>query len=557
MIENIRKYTGLMIVVFVVLFVSFLLLDTSSVQSIGGGNSVIRIDGQTYSEKEFRRIGHNGLDLTQELIRSGNFDLYQFLIAATVDATDDNDSAEKFFVTRILLRKAADEFGLRPADTEISSYIRSLQAFTSPDGDFDAQAFSTFIERRIGRLGMTESDVRQLVSDILVFNKLTKVLGSGLTPLRDAIERNDAFDNQRISGALTHFEIAPFEQAIEPTEDDIRGFWELYQDTFNTEPRRRVTYIYAKPDMPANLSVEEEELPPYSFQDLALSEEQRAERDAQHQAESAAKRAQERRTKQLANDKNIDDFLFEIEERKEVTFESLAEEKGLEVQVTELFTRSAPPAELALPLRQANRGETVAGELFRIITTADPFSKISPALPVGDGAWIVARLDEVEPTRSKTFEEARDEARALFIEEKALEAMLEAAENAAAKIKEAMAEGKSFAEAVEIAGLENVHTFENVVSSHEADLMNEPQGLFEAARGVTPGSIADVVTEGDRVFILFVEKRELVREEGIAQRIDMQVAQTTRANESTALIAWMRARTEAANVEPLYRRDLP
>jgi len=554
MIENIRKYTGLMIVVFVVLFVSFLLLDTSSVQSIGGGGSVIRIDGKTYNEKEFRRIGHNGFELSQELIRSGNFDLYQFLIASTMDAVDEGDSVEKFFVSRILLRAAADEFGLRPANSEVSSYIRSLQAFTGPDGDFDSQAYSNFIERRIGRLGMTEADVRGLVADILVFNKLNDVLGSGLTPLRDAVERQDAFENQRISGAVTHFELAPFEAAVEPTDEEVREFWENLQDAFTTEPLRRFTYVYAKPELPEEITEEEEELPELTFADLALSEEERAVRDAAFQAERAAERAETRRKKQLENDAKIDDFLYDLEHQKEVTFESLAEEMGLEVHVSELFSQSEPPTDLAQPLRQSGRGETVAGELFRMVTTVDPLSKISHPLAVDDGGWIVARLDETVASRVKTFEEAKDEARALFIEEKAVAAMIEAAEHAAGKIKEALADGKSFAQATEVAGLSNSHIFENITVAHQPDPVNEPQSLFEAARGVTPGTLAEVITENDRAFILFVESREILKEEIIAQRIDGQLAQTTRANQSTAFIAWMRARTQAANVQPLYRR---
>ncbi|MFU8892337.1 MAG: SurA N-terminal domain-containing protein [Luteolibacter sp.] len=554
MIENIRKYTGLMIVVFVLLFVSFLLLDTSSVQSIGGGGAVLRVDGKTYNEKEYRRLGQNGFELTQELIRSGNWDLYQFLIASTMDAADDDDSVEKFFITRIMLRAAADEFGLRPAETEISSHIRSLQAFTGPDGEFDPQAYATFIERRIGRLGMNEADVRTLVADILVFNKLNNVLGSGLAPMRDAIARIDAFDNQQITGVITHFTLAPFEAAVEPTDDDVIAFWENLRDAFTTEPQRRFTYIYAKPDMPADLSPEEEELPTFSFQDLALSEEERAERDAKYQADQAAKRAQERRTKQLENDTKINDFLFKLEQKQGEGFEQLAEDMGLEVKSTGLFIESEPPAELAAPLRQSARGETVVGQLFRMTTTVDPFSKISNPLAVGDATWVVARLDEVVPLRPKTFEEARDEARALFIEEKALDAMLEAAENATQIINQAIAEGKSFAEAVELAGLENAHSFQNINSAHQPDRDHEPQNLFEAARGVSPGSLADVITEGDRAFILFVEKRELVRSESDGPRIDGQLAQTTRANESTAFIAWMRSRTQAADVQQLYRR---
>lgn len=553
MIENIRKYTGLMIVVFVVLFISFLLLDTSSVQNIGGGGAVLRIDGKAYSQKEFTRIGQNGYELTQELIRGRNFDLYQFLIATTLDARDESDSVEKFFISRILMRAAADEFGLHPAESEVSAYIRSMPSFAGADGDFDPDAFGAFLERRIGRLGMTEADVRALVGDILVYNKLSEVVGSGLAPLRSAVERVDAFENQEITGALAHFSLAPFEAAVEPTEEEVRNFWENLKDAFTTEPRRRFTYVFAKPDLPGELSAEEEELPELSLEDLALSEAERAEKDKKFQAEKAAERAELRRKRQLEMDARIDDFLYDLENKPGATFEALAAEMGLAVATTELFTESAPPEDLARPLRQSNQGQSVAGELFAMVTTTDPLSKISDPLAVPDGGWIVARLDEVETSRVKTFEEARDEARELYIEEKAVAAMKEAADAASVKINEALAAGKTFAEAVEEAGLSEVHEFRAITRFHQPDPAKEPQSLFESVRGVAPGRLAEVIVDADRAFVAFVERRELPKDEKLTQRVDSQVVQTERANENTALIAWLRARTQAADVQQLYR----
>ncbi len=553
MIENIRKYTGLMIVVFVILFVSFLLLDTSTVQNVGGGASVLRIDGRTYSEKEYRRTGRNGFELAQMLTANRfDMDIQQFLMAAVMDATDQGDAVQRFFITRILLRSAAEEFGLKPSDAEISSYIRSMQAFAGPDGDFDTQTYSRFVERQIGRLGMTESDIRSLVKDILVHQKLREVVGSGLAPLRGAVERGDAFENQRITGALTHLNLAAFADEVEPSDEDVRGFWENIQDAFTTEPRRRFTYVFVKPDMPEDIPEEEEELPEFSFDDLALSEEERAERDARFQAERAAERAEERRRIQRETDQLVEDFFDELIISEGADFEEKAAEMGLEMRTTELFPQSDPPADLAVQLRQSREGGTAAGELFQMITTeADPFSKISAPLAVGDGGWIIARLDETEPSRVMTFEEAEDEARELYIEDRATAAMTEAAEAAAAKIGGAMEDGKSFAEAAEEAGFGEVHRFEEITRMHMPDSAKEPQNLFEAARTVTPGTLGDVITESDRAFILFVANRELVIDDEVGTRIDTRLAQTTRGNESMAFVAWLRARTEAASVQQL------
>lgn len=554
MIENIRKYTGLMIVVFVLLFVSFLLLDTSSVQSIGGGGTVIRIDGRSYTEKEFRRTGSNGIDLAQQLLRGGEFGIYQFLIGATADATDENDQTEKFFVTRVLLRKAADDFGVHPGADEISTRIRSMRPFAGPDGDFDAQLYGRFIERGIGRLGMTEGDVRDLVADMLIFEKLGDIVGAGLAPARGTVERTLAFQNQRISGSLARIDLSPFEMEIDPSEEEIREFWENLRDAFMTEPRRSFTYILASPTFPED---EDEAEPAETLADAAMTDEQRAAKAAvreEERARKAAERADARREIQLKSDSVVDDFLYELEQQKGVTFEELAEKLGYEVRKTEFFPLSEAPEELALEMRQSSREGTAADELFRMVTTSDPFSKISPALPVGETDWIVARLDEIEPSRAKEYAEARDEARALLIEEQATRAMTEAAETAREKIAAALEEGLTFAEAAEAAGLEHVHSFEDIISFHRPEPENEPAELFELARTVTPGALADVILEAERAFILHVAKRELVRDEDAAQRIDAELANTVRSNETTAFVAWLRSRTQAASVQPLYRR---
>lgn len=557
MIENIRKYTGLMIVVFVLLFVSFLLLDTSTVQSVGGGGAVIRVDGRSYNEKEFRRIGTNGYELAQQMLRLGDFSVYQFLIAATAEATGNNDEAEKFFATRILLRKAADDYGIHPPAEEISTRIRSMRMFAGPDGDFDARTYGTFIERGIGRLGMTESDVREFVADLIIFDKLGEIVGAGLTPARDTLARNLAFQNQQISGALARIDLTPFELDVDPTDDEVLEFWENLRDAFVTEPRRRFTYVIASPDFPPGTEdPEDDDEPAESLADAFLSDAQRAERAAEREAERAAKaadRADLRRKAQLASDSTVDDFLFRLEQEKGATFEGLAEEMGLEVRTSEFFPLSGPPADLAVTIRQSSRGGTAADELFRMITTADPFSKISPAIPIGETDWIVARLDEIEPSRPKEFAEASAEARALLIEENAVAAMTAAAREAHEKIAAAIAEGTPFAEAAQAAGIEEIHSFDAITGMHQPDPANEPRELFEQARTVTPGTLADVVIEADRAFILHVAKREIIRDENADRSLDMEVANITRANQTTAVAAWLRDRTRSAAVQPLWR----
>ncbi len=544
MIENIRKYSGLMIVIFVVLFISFFFMDTGSMRALGGGGTAIKIDGRSYSAKEVERLGSSSMQLLGGLAGGANFELLMFQQAMVGNPRSESEAVENFFVSRMILRQARDEFGIYPGEDEISSYIRGLPLFAGPDGGFDAQSYREFVQNRLGRFGMTEEDVRDLVADFLVSRQLERVIGSGLAASREATAAQMALDNQQIDVQLGHLAIDPYQEKIEPTEEEIREYWETIQDSFTTEEKRSFSYVIVTPELP--------ELPEAG--PPAAEDEDEAARAAREEREQERARiAEERRKKQLEISGRVDDFLVRIEEEEDATFESLAAEYGWEVGKTPLFPASEPPAELDVSLRNSTRASRAVEELFALQETSDPFSNLSDALAVGENEWLVARLQEVEPSRVKTFEEARDEARAQYIAEKALEDLKAAGEEAIATIREAMEAGATFADAAKEAGLEGVHEVEDLTRFYRPQAENEPQNLFEAARTVEPGTLAELIVEPDRVFILHVGDREVVREPNQAERIDAMVGSAEAGLRTYAYMAWLGSRLEAANVESAYR----
>lgn len=556
MIENIRKYTGLMIVVFVILFISFFFLDSSSMRSAGGGGAVMRIGDRTYSEKEFRLLGSSAYELTTSLARYGDYDLIQLVMALSSGTGAMQDPTESFFIGRMIVRDAKEEFGVHPGEEEISDYLRTLRVFTGPDGGFSAEAYRTFIERGMGRLGMTEKDLRDLASDILAARQINAIVGAGLGVNPDIIAKSLALDNQLVTGELARLELAPFEEAIQPTEEEIKAYWELVSDSFTTEPRRKFTYVVATPNLPEEASDATPEAPE-TLADAAASDEARAATEKKREevkAANATKLAEERRKKQMELDSLVDDFLFKLEGQKGAGFEELAEANGWEVRTSGLFARSESPAELDVELRSSTRGGKAIDELFRVQETADPFSKISEAIAIGENQWIVARFDGEEPSRTKTYEEARDDARAQYISEKAAAALKAAADEAVTKIETLMSAGKSFAEAAAEAGIPETREFTAITSTYRPDGASEPQNLFEATRNVDAGSIAEVIIESDRAFVVHVAKREVVKEENTVARLDSELSSRTNENETIAFVSWVNARTEAAKVELLYKR---
>jgi hypothetical protein len=556
MIENIRKYTVLIIFFLVLVVVALVIgIKDDMFRSGAGGQSVLKIAGRTYSDKEFNHLGSGAFELASSLARTGDFGLYQFIMGLSSGATGEQDAAEKFFIGRIILRQAKEEFGVHPGEEEISEYIRGLRAFAGPDGKFNEETYRNFIEKGIGRLGMTEGDLRELAADALAARKINSIIGAGLGVNRDIVALDLALDNQRVSGSLARLDIDPFEEKIQPTDDEIKAYWETLQDAFTTEPLRKFTYIIATPDMPADAA--EADDAPETLAEAAASNEAKAaaeKKKAEEKAKKAAELAETLRKKQIEMDSKVDEFSFQLEEKKGAGFEDLAKENGWEVKTTEWFARSSPPKELDVNLRASSRGGKAVDELFRIEPTSDPLSKISQPIAIGENQWLVARLDGEEKSRPKTFEEAKDEARAQYIREKATEAMKTAADEALAKIRESMAAGKSFADAAKEAGINETREFTKVTRDYRPDTAAEPRTLFEAVRHVDPGSFAEVVAEQDRAFIIHVASREVEKQPDAAARVDAQVTSLASQNEMIAFMGWIADRIEAANVQQLNRR---
>lgn len=547
MIEHLRKYTGLIIVLFVLVIIGFVFLDSSTMRSSQGGSAILKIAGRNYTDKEYQHLGSAAYELTQNLAQSGDFQLYSFLFTMAGDAQSKEQAQENFFTNRILLRDAKDEFGIHPGEKEIDTFIRQLRAFTGPDGAFSSEAYRSFIEKGIGRLGLTEGDIRELAADVLTQRKLIEILGSGLTTGSDIVAKKAAMDAQRIRVEVARIDIDPIEEKIEVSEEEIKTHWETVQDAFKTPEKRKFTYLVAKP----TFTDEPAEIP-------ALAADATEEAKAAYEkakTDRTAAIADTRRIAQLGTDEKVDDFLYQLESQKELTFESLAKKDEWELKTTELFAISDAPDDLKIALRSSSSQGTAADELFRMTVTADPFSKISPAIATGENEWVIARLDEVEKSRVQTFDEARAEARARLIADKATAALKATAEEAAVKIKTSLAAGTTFPEAAKAAGITNeIVSLPEVTAGYQGDTTKVPANLFDASKYTDPGQLSEPVIESDRAFIIHVDSREVVKTENAAAAIEMQVKQAAESNKITAFTAWLSARTEAANVQQLYKQ---
>ena len=546
MIENIRKYQVLILFFIAIVIISLVVgIKDDIFRSGAGGQAVYRINGRIYNDKEFHHLGSGTFDLVGGLARAGDFSLYQFLMEHAHGAIGQEDTAEKFFVGRMMLREAKDQLGIHPGDEEITEYIRNLKAFANKDGAFDQETYNNFIEKGIGRLGMTENDLRELASDAIASTRINSLIGGGLEMNRDAVAIQNAMQKQQINGSVAWLDLAPFEAGITPTDEEIKAYWESVQDTFITEEKRKFTYLIASPKPSVANSAP-------SIAEQTLKEEERKKKEQER--EIAAK--EEARKNQIELDTLVDDFSFLLEEQKGSGFEELAAKNQWEVKTTEMTSKESVPAELNAKLRSSSLGGSAVDELFRIVPTTDPLSRISQPVAIGENQWLIARLDAEEKPRPKTFEEARDEARTRLVAEKAAEALSKAAAEAVEKINASLASGKSFADAAKDAGIAaaNLKVFSKVGSSPRPNEVNEPKQLFQSASNVDPGKLAEVIKEQNRAYIVHVSSREVLKDPKVEETVKAQVKSSAVQNEMYAYTDWLKQRTAAAKIESLIQR---
>ncbi|MFK7909414.1 MAG: SurA N-terminal domain-containing protein [Akkermansiaceae bacterium] len=540
-----RKYTGLMIVVFILLGAGFLFtmndIGTGSGSGGGSGPAVLEVYGQSIDEQEYYRRGDRTLQLASELGLHNyvNFliipDIQQLMQAnqlmrmgypnyyVTMSRNIGQQDLNRFIANRMTLQRSMGEMGLYASEEEVTDFLKTSPRF-APTGQYDAGEYASFVDKRLGRLGMTEKHLREVVRESLCLSKLIQLVGSGLTAPRSSVKDQLEARSQTVTLARVVLNRDDFVEKEDPTEEEIKTYWEAHKDAYKTEEQRRIAYIL--------LDVPKDETKDDKKDDKAAegTVESDAEKDRKAAEDAAKKTAEEEKKKaRTAVMRKIeavsDSIIQKINDKQELKLEEIVKQHGEALVRTELFTRSAPPEKLkGLVMRGGtSRGKSLTEEIFTMPMTSDKYDLVSKPLPVGENAWIIFRLDEVIEPVLLDYTAARGKARANLIGENATEKVKAAADEAREKISAALVEGKSFDDAAKELALTPVqvgpYSFDGIPPK------NEPshRQLHQTAQGLNPGQVSEAIHENDRSVIIFVEKREIEDTEENKNRIDSMV----------------------------------
>ena len=287
-LEFIRKNSLLVIIVIAAVGAGLVMMDYSGKGSAFSRDFYIRVDGTSYDYAETANMGENGkhflsslYSATRELIEplagdnvSGSDEQLQAALAAWQQEHPDvvqslnmlnevysdwhygvtKDEAVNVALNRAMLHAEADKLGLHPSEEQIDAFLRSLSAFRTPDGSFNTELYRRLTGYRHGHGNRVQEELfRGVVADILIWEGLRSLMGKDVSfnsgtqeTLLDALR-------QSVTGRTAWLPSEKVSSPPEPTEDELKAYWENHKQNYMSDERRIVSVYTLTPTDEGNM----------------------------------------------------------------------------------------------------------------------------------------------------------------------------------------------------------------------------------------------------------------------------------------------------------------
>ncbi|MGJ8674170.1 SurA N-terminal domain-containing protein [Rubritalea sp.] len=508
MIENMRKYTGLMVVVLILLAAGLVITMKPGGSGGGLGHEFMTVEGVALDRNDFSKQGQNTIAAVQRLVQMQNFNdfikLREFVGSLMGTKGGETQRNLDFVTNRILLKKKAHSLGLYSSNEVAATYIKD-NMFQGRDGTFDVEMYTTYVDS-LANLGFKEIDFQELIGEYIVFTKTRDLIGGGITPSVEQTLAQMKSDAQTVGVSTVNFQLEDFSKEINPTEEEVKSYWETHKDKYKTDVQLKATYVLTlldDSDQPTRPT------PAPDADPTAVTQQNLAYQEALADWTEQRKNHTKILTKLFSEfvDTSADSDGIKFDEAAAVAKDKAGED--FTIVTTEAFNIENTPAEIkALTLKHYQPGTQIASILFDPKSyNAEDINYNIHTFSVGLDGNLAIRIDErIEPA-VKEFEVAKELATADLIQELASKAMHDAAITAQTEITELINAGKSFNEAAQEKGFNSSTLAPFTAASTPADI-NNADDLFRIAVITDPASIAKELSEtGEITSIVYVDSR--------------------------------------------------
>lgn len=197
---------------------SLALTDSQGVLAQVGNSVVTQVEVNRLVQQQVRQLG-------------GDNDIFRrFLLESTVEG----------LINRRLVEYEAEQLGLQVSSAELAKRLQEISIFY-PDGNFvGADSYTRLVQQQYNR---SVPEFEQGVRRQLLVNKLITWVRGGVTVSPTEVEQEYRRRNERVRIQYVLFLPGTYEKQLEPSEDDLRAFYERNRDRYLLPERRSVRYV--------------------------------------------------------------------------------------------------------------------------------------------------------------------------------------------------------------------------------------------------------------------------------------------------------------------------
>lgn len=509
------------------------------------GDKPVTINGKPIALDEFRKA-HAEVYLAH-FMRSGGKEW------------PENDEAtqrelERNAIIRIFLHKKLDEMDINISDKAVAQATRER---------LGNLPMATFVKEYLQPRGLTSQDFERFMKAEVGIQQLYGVAGlSGRLVNVQEAEKYYRKENEQFVIELAAFSASNYVDKVTASPEDLAKYYSNHMAMYRVGERTVVNYV----EFPASnyFSIADQEIAKITnlqarideiymkmgtnaFVDTngnIMPEKEAKERIVKEQRTALALREGRREAAAFG------DALYGMAQPNDAAnLQKLAAAKGYEVKATAPFDfrtgldTNVFPQEFKEQALKLTRDQPIA---FRPL--------------IGEEAVYVMALKEKVPGEMPPLEKVTDKVTTDFKNDKAREMARTAGTNFHATLTNALAQGKSFADASKQAGVEiiQVPPFSPTTTSLTNFTNNIPlRALQQIAINLEPGTASDFRPSFEGGYVLFLRERKPVDEEQLKKELPDFVNRLRRSRQNEALDQWFRKQVDQAKVVIPTRETTP
>lgn len=451
----------------------------------------------------------------------------------------------------LLFTQKADDLGIQPGTEAIDQQARQILKQLSGAGVASAsQFFKQVLEPR----GLGPADFERFIRHTLAVQELVGVVGaSGKLVTPDEARALYIRQNQEVAVEALFFNATNFLDKVTITPEALSQFYSNRLAAYRIPDRVQVSYVKFPltnflESAKSNLSTNLEDIVTANMQRMGTN----LYRNATTPEESRARLREDIIKSQALSlaRKEAANFavpLFEIKPMKAENLEQFAKEKNLPVAVTPPFSREADP-----------EGIDAGPDFARVAFSLGEEEPLGGPIVAEDGVYVVA-LQKKIPSEAPALDQIRDQVTRDFRQFQATSLARAAGTEAHTALTNALAQGKSFADAAAQAGLKPVSLPPFSIATRSLPEVSQLpiNQLKQIAFSLDPGKLGNFQPTAGGGVIAFLKEKLPVNEEKLKSELPTFVESVRRSRQDEAFSDWFRKLAEKAFVNTPLNQPEP